>query len=191
MCSVVVNGADSSGNTDTIAVTINVIDVNDKPTFIAGEATIEHAEEPDVLMGLSTYTANDQDDDAVTLSLEGPDASKFKLEVAPNDTQNVSRVLFFRAAPDFETPGDAGRDNVYSVTVKVSDGPLHATRDVLVKVTDTNETDAITVAPAQPRVGVRLTATLGEKGSDFPFLSDPEWQWRRVTTTDLVCSNLE
>ena len=190
-CTVNVNVTDSAGNSaaSAIIVTVNVTGVNEKPYFDnentagiqAPASTIEHPElSGDPPEGATTYTATDPENDTVTLSLEGLDASKFKL----NDPVSVaagSKVLAFRTAPDFEMPGDSNRDNVYQVTVKASDGPLHATHDVLVKVTDENEGDTITVAPPQPRVDVRLTATLGEKSPEFPFLSDPAWQWRRVT----------
>ena len=180
VCSVIVNVADSAGNSaDAITVTINVISENEKPTFSVGEATIQVSElsgEPSRAVVLNaTYTATDPDVDSVILSLEGPDASKFKL----NDPVSVaagSKVLAFRTAPDFEMPGDSNRDNVYQVTVKASDGLLHATRDVLVKVTDEDDGGSITVAPAQPRVGVELTATLMDEDGE----NVPAWQWRKA-----------
>ena len=69
-------------------------------------------------------------------------------------------MLVFKAKPDFETPGDSNRDNVYQVTVVASDGANSAMRDVIVKVTDRAEDGKIEVAPAQPRVGTALAATL-------------------------------
>ncbi|MEZ5728591.1 MAG: hypothetical protein R3E48_11605 [Burkholderiaceae bacterium] len=35
----------------------------------------------------------------------------------------MSGALSFLAGPDYETPLDAGTDNVYDVTVQVDDGP--------------------------------------------------------------------
>ena len=177
-CEITVNVADSAGNTETITVTITVISENEKPTFEAGKATIQVSENststgPDVD---ATYTATDPDSDTVTLSLGGPDASEFMLAVDTNTGPGVSRVLSFKTAPDVETPGDANRDNVYQVTVKASDGLLSATRDVLVKVTDMEENGSITVAPAQPRVGVELTATLMDEDGE----NVPAWQWRKA-----------
>ena len=45
----------------------------------------------------------------------GGDGAKFKID----DTKGV---LTFYTAPDFENPTDTGKNNVYDVTVKVSDG---------------------------------------------------------------------
>ena len=55
--------------------------------------------------------------------------------------------LKFNAIPDYETPADTGTDNVYNVTVKVTDDeatPLSATKAVEVTVTNVNEAPTIT-----------------------------------------------
>jgi len=51
----------------------------------------------------------------------------------------TSGALTFVSAPDFENPADVGTDNVYNVTVQVSDGSLTATQNVAVTVTNVNE----------------------------------------------------
>ena len=49
-------------------------------------------------------------------------------------------MLTFEAQPDFETPGDSNRDNVYEVTVVVSDPAKNSDElDVRVTVTDVME----------------------------------------------------
>ena len=66
---------------------------------------------------MTTVVATDADAGAV-LSYRisgGADAARF----AVNST---SGVLTFVSAPDFEAPTDAGANNVYDVTVQVSDG---------------------------------------------------------------------
>ena len=45
-------------------------------------------------------------------------------------------VLSFVTAPDFEHPTDSGANNVYDVTVQVSDGSLTDTQAIAVTVTD-------------------------------------------------------
>ena len=143
-CQVTVNAADSSGTaTDPLPsmVTINVIDVDEEPTFTADPTTIVRVEglRPADFDGSVTYTARDPEEGSVTLSLSGADASKFEL----NDSSRLrstlpeySKVLGFKDNPDFEMPGDSNRDNVYQVTVVASDGVNSAMRDVIVKVTD-------------------------------------------------------
>ncbi len=47
-------------------------------------------------------------------------------------------ALSFKSAPNFETPKNSGKDNIYDVTVKVTDaGGLAATQALKVSVTDT------------------------------------------------------
>ena len=192
-CAVTVNAADSSGNasnTDTIDVTISVIDVDEKPTFDLGPTAITHVEGmtalaiPDTQDDV-TYTASDPEEGSVTLSLSGADATKFDL----NDLASVvvgSKVLAFKDKPDFEMPGDSNRDNVYQVTVVASDGVNSAMRHVIVKVTDMEELGIIKVTPLQPRVGTALTATL----TDSDGVISSTWKWRKAMTEETTCSEI-
>jgi predicted small lipoprotein YifL len=68
------------------------------------------------------------DGNAVSLSLSGPDAGAFSLT---NDGS-----LRFALPPDFTSPADANRDNVYQVTVKADDTySAPATRALSITVT--------------------------------------------------------
>jgi len=58
-------------------------------------------------------TATDAQGDAITYTLSGTDAARFTL--------NATGALSFVAAPDFEKPGDANADNVYSVQIRAAD----------------------------------------------------------------------
>ena len=58
----------------------------------------------------------------------GADADKLTIDDAGG--------LTFNAAPDHEAPGDDNGDNVYDVTVEVSDGARTSTQDISVTVTD-------------------------------------------------------
>ena len=53
----------------------------------------------------------------VAWSLQGADAGKFSISNDP-DTYGV---LTFKDAPNYEMPADAGRNNVYNVTVVATD----------------------------------------------------------------------
>ena len=68
---------------------------------------------------MTTVTATDVDAGAtLTYSIiGGADAAKFTINA-------TTGVLTFVSAPDFEAPADAGANNVYDVTVQVSDGTL-------------------------------------------------------------------
>src|SRR5947209_16078127 len=61
-------------------------------------------------------------------------------------------ALSFISAPNFEAPTDVGADNVYNVTVQVSDGSLTDTQAIAVTVTNVNE------APTINSKGTRLNA---------------------------------
>ncbi|HEY1188454.1 MAG TPA: cadherin domain-containing protein, partial [Gemmata sp.] len=127
--------------TATQNVSITVTDVNEAPPLITSNgggatAAISLAEN---LTAVTTVTATDADTAAtLTYSISGgADAAKFAINSATGD-------LTFLAAPDFETPTDANTDNVYEVTVQVSDGANTDTQDISVTVTDGNEAPTIT-----------------------------------------------
>ena len=69
--------------------------------------------------------------------MSGADASKFNIN--PNRSVHES-TLAFKANPDYESPGDSGGDNVYEVTLVVTDSKGNSDeRDVTVKVTNIEE----------------------------------------------------
>ncbi len=105
--------------------------VNAAPTFTsAGNAS---AAENGNASGY-TATATDADGDTLTFSISGgADAALFSIDGA-------SGLLSFNAPPNFEIPGDSNADNVYDVTIGVSDGNGGtATQAVAVTVTDVAE----------------------------------------------------
>ena len=76
---------------------------------------------------VATLTAEDQDSAAADLAWSkagGADAGLFTLSAAGD--------LAFTAAPDYENPDDADGDNVYEITVQVSDGDNTDTADIRV-----------------------------------------------------------
>ena len=122
---VTVTATDAFGATVTSVVTITVTDVNEDP-MVTGDASIDHAEsnaeEVAALNADPTYTASDPDTTAdpvadLKWTLSGADASKFELD---EDTGGTN-TLAFKANPNYESPGDSGGDNVYEVTLVVTD----------------------------------------------------------------------
>ena len=101
--------------------------------------------------------------------------------------------------PDYENPGDDNKDNVYEVTLVVTDGtfdddgnPLRGERKVTVKVLNSkedNEPGEVTFSNRQPESGKGLTATLDD--TDKP-VSAPTWQWYRkddaTTAENTTCT---
>ena len=84
-----------------------------------------------------TATASDADGDALTFTISsGSDAGLFSIG-------SSSGVVTFLAEPDFEIPGDANTDNVYELTVRVSDGTAAATQAFTVTVTNDTSDDPV------------------------------------------------
>ena len=175
---VTVTATDPSGDPATAVVTITVTDVDEDPS-IAASATpaISFPEgtadtEADITTALATYTATDPENETATWSKSGPDAGKFSI--------SSGGELTFDAAPDFESPGDANRDNVYEVTVVAADSGRNSDElDVRVTVTNVAELGAIEFSSLQPKVGVPLTATLDDSDDDVTNLM---WQWSNSAT---------
>ena len=125
----------SDGNLSAVVdVTVTVTNVNEAPT-IAGLTTVDYAENS--TSSVATYTAaNPESDDSITWSVGGTDARRFVISSAG--------VLTFKTSPDFELPRDANQNNIYEITVSVSDGNLSAAVDVTVTVTNVNEAPKVT-----------------------------------------------
>ena len=178
---VTVRATDPFGATVTSVVTITVTDVNEAP-MVTGDASIDHAESNAVEVaalaaGPTVYTGSDVDmadpDADLTWTLSGDDASKFSIP----DT-GATRTLSFKANPDYESPGDSGGDNVYEVTLVVTDSKGNSDeQDVTVKVTNIEEDGVVTLSTLQPRVGFPVTATLADP--DNVTADSVSWQWYR------------
>ena len=122
-------------NTDSQALAVTVTNVNETPT-VTSSATASVAENTTAVM---TVTASDPDAGTTfTYSITGGvDAAKFSIN-------SSTGALSFATVPDYETPTDVGADNVYNVTVQVSDGSLNANKAVAVTVTNVNEAPTVT-----------------------------------------------
>ena len=122
--------------TDTIAVTINVTDVNETPAnrapvFTAGASTTRSvAENTATGQNIGTaITATDADNDTLTYTLGGTNAASFGINGSTGQLQT-------KAALDYETK------STYTVTVGVSDGTLTDSITVTINITDVNEIPA-------------------------------------------------
>ena len=110
--------------TDTQTIAVTVTPVNDNNPVITSRwranAAVSVAENTTAVM---TVTATDADLPAQTLSYSisgGADAAQFAINASTG-------ALSFVAAPDYESPTDADANNVYDVTVQVSDGAAEPT----------------------------------------------------------------
>ena len=108
---------------------------------------------------------------------------------APTAASSQSRpavpgVLTFKAAPNFEAPGDADKDNVYEVTLSVADNNGNrGTKGVKVTVTDADEDGKVTLSKIQPRVGIAVKATLSDPDGNLSKLT---WEWWSAPENTMV-----
>ena len=193
---VTVTATDPAGGEMDQAVTITINDVNEVPVITAGDTKASVAENTPIATQVgATYAGYPEASgtpcaaEACTWSLKGTDAGDFEIG---NEAPDLGQ-LTFKEIPNYEAPADANGDNVYMVTVVVTDvgidgkGKLSAERDVVVTVTNVNEGMAdtvVTLSSLQPKVGVPLTATLDDPDGGE---KDIEWQWSitGAVTTDV------
>jgi hypothetical protein len=139
---ITVRATSSDGSSSTQTFTISLLPVNDNRPVITSNgggatAAISVAENTTTV---TTVTATDADLPAQTLTYSisgGIDANRFTID-------SSTGVLRFISAPNFESPTDADRDNIYSVVVQASDGTLTSTQVLAVTVTNVNEAPTVT-----------------------------------------------
>src|SRR5262249_41055424 len=124
---------------------------------------------------VTTVSATDADA-GTTLSYSivgGADAAKFSIN-------SSTGVLSFVSAPDAENPTDAGANNVYDVTVQVSDGTNTDSQAIAVTVTDVNDNTPVITSngggaiaavsvPENSTVVTTVTATDADAGATLSY----------------------
>ncbi len=123
--------------TDTQAIAVTVTNLNDNAPVITSNgggatAAISLAEN---IAAVTTITSSDADagSGVIYAIAGGADAARFAIDAATG-------ALSFLAAANFESPTDAGADNVYDVIVRASDGTLFGDQAIAITVTDVTET---------------------------------------------------
>ncbi|MGQ0674409.1 MAG: peroxidase family protein [Hyphomicrobium sp.] len=167
-----------SATTDLVALTDPGPGVNTPPELTIAPAI-------DVAEGSLIFAvANATDAETplnLTFSLLGPDSGLLSIDP---DTGLIS----FNTAPDFENPADAGGNNVYDISVRVTDaGGLTATTAVAVTVTNVNEapTGTVSIDDVTPAQGQTLTASNTLADPDSPGVAAGglavSYQWETST----------
>ena len=168
---VTVTATDPSLESDTMTLTINVVKVDEKPTFsrkglsVQGPATDSYPENE--TRDVASFMARGSEAPGATWSLEGADASEFMI--------SAGGVLTFRSTPNYEAPTDADSNNVYNVTVKASSDNISDTMSVTVTVTNIDEPGSVSISSPgnEVKVGVQRTAELDEGDEEVVT----GWQW--------------
>ena len=132
---ITVTASDGTNRTDhNVAITVTD---NNIPVFTSPATANAQENQTAAYMA----AAMDDEGDPLVYSLSGTDAALFTINA---NTGEVS----FRAAPDFEAPGDDGGDNVYDITVTASDGTNRTNHNVAIRVTNENDNISIFTSPA-------------------------------------------
>ena len=203
---IIVTANDGNGSTTTQNIAVAVTPVGDFAPVITSPAAFTVTENNATV---GTVVATDADLPANTLTYSisgGADANLFAI----NPTTGA---LTFVAAPNFESPLDAGANNVYNLTVTVSDGTgSTANQNVTVTVTNIpivfsssaafnvpeNTTTVGTVAAADPDVvnqTITYSITGGADSAKFSinpatgalvFLAAPDFEIPNDAGTDRV-----
>ena len=143
-----------------------------RPPGVGGPAEVTVAENSDAVV--ATFSATDDDGDAIAWSLAGDDASLFEV---------TEGALSFRAPPDFDDPADLNTDNRYEVTVNASDGMASARQDVAVTVVDVNEPPDI-VGEAAPRITENRTGVVASYDDRDPEEAAIAWSLSGADAAD-------
>ena len=172
----------SPAMSDMHTFTVTVTNVNEAPTITTAATTYANfdvAENTATSEVIKTYEAEDLDAGSVlTWDVLGVDAGDFTI------TKNADGhgELKFANAPNFESPSDAGANNVYDVAVRVSDaGLLSSTITVQVTVTDVNEAPMITTTETTASVPENSVAVLTFAATDVDASDTEMWS---VESTD-------
>ena len=125
--------ASDGAHTESVAVMVNVTDVNEGPE-ISGTQTLGFDENRATDQVLARYTGRDPENPGTPInrwSTSGTDGGDF--------TINEDGELTFRNVPDYERPADSNRDNIYTFSVRAYDGRYYGYHEVTVAVDDLDE----------------------------------------------------
>ena len=183
---VAVTATDPGRESSEIEVTIEITNIDEPPTIapttydnngneLDGRTMFDYEENAATgTTPISTYEASDPEDNNTQWewSLTGHDADKFMTTDSGDDA-----TLYFRSSPNFEVRSDRGGNNVYNVTVNLTDRAGNTdTRDVAVTVTNVDEEGMITLSHTTAEVGAPITATLSDL--DGVVTRSVRWLWQ-------------
>jgi hypothetical protein len=140
--------------TDTRTVAVTLTNVNDvAPVIVSNGGGATAAVSIDEgTRNVATVFAADAEGQTVAYAIAGgADAALFVIDP-------VSGLIQFADAPDFETPVDAGGNNVYDVVVTASDGTLVDSQALSVTVTNVNDVAPVITSNGGAAVGTAAVA---------------------------------
>ena len=106
-------------------LSFSITNINEAPSFSIASAQ-SYTENSGATISVS---AVDQDaSTSLSYSLSGADAAQFSI--------STSGVVSFTSAPDYESPSDSGSNNIYNISVGVSDGTNSSSVTLVISLTD-------------------------------------------------------
>jgi len=164
-------GSDTSGF--SIRGVILALNDNNSPPTFTSFSTATVAENSTSVLDVAATDDTDSEGAGLTYAIVQPadggaaDGALFTIDPATG-------VLTFAAAPNFEAPADAGADNGYAVTVRVTDsGGLSVDQTLTVTVSDVNEAPtAVAVTPLAPTLSEGTDTSVPVKIADIAVTDD-------------------
>ena len=126
--------ASGGGISSSHAFTVNVSNVNEKPTFTTTNTTAFSIEENST--SIETIVATDPENDSITFSLQDSSSSQ---DEGLLQIDSVTGVVSFKVSPNFEIPTDIDSNNSLTFTVVASDASLSNSKVFFANVTDVAE----------------------------------------------------
>ena len=178
---ITVVATDSGGRSHRLDVTVAVTEVDEGPEISGTTAYI--VAEGQELSG-AAFSATDPEDPTIEVTnwrTSGTDGGDF--------TMSEDGELSFRSTPDYERPADSNRDNVYIFTVQVSDGGNYGSLNVMVTVTDLNESNPEVSGMDALSVRENVTSTLYTYSArDMDLGAEISWSVRGNDSDDFSIS---
>jgi uncharacterized repeat protein (TIGR03803 family) len=124
---------------------------------------------PENTTAITTVTATEENLPPQSLTYSIPSGADMALFNINSSTGELS----FINAPNYETPKDAGEDNVYNLTIQASDGELASTQDVVVTVTSVSDNNPVITSNAALSIPENTTAVTTVTASDADLPAQP------------------
>ena len=200
------DGTDDSAAAD--AITVNVTNVNEPPTFSEGTPTVRTIAEnsPEGTQVGGSFTADDPEDDALVYKLSGTGHDKFAVDANGQITVASNAILDFETrhtytldvnvfdSRDADGNSDTEVDDTITITINLADVPVPPQMELPeFSASGTDDTSSmlilIWVAPTLPEGTASIT------GYDVQYRAQGESDWivrnfdsdaRETTITDLA-----
>ncbi|MEP3654400.1 MAG: hypothetical protein ABJO36_05840 [Litorimonas sp.] len=133
--------------------------------------TIQNVIEPPSYNGLTDFQFDENSITGVAIAVTDPDSRSLDISLSGLDAEDFTtenRNLLFNELPDFEAPNDSNADNVYEVTLSISNNEATIEEPITITINDVNE-------PPTCTQDANITFAENTTGEIFTFVgTDPE-----------------